>query len=268
MPSFFKQRIRDPLAHRLSYLDPGCIVSRFIQQGTGYQVHSGPFSGMKYLGASVGSQYFPKILGTYEKELHSTIEKLGSMHFDHVVNVGAGEGYYAVGLARRMPEAGVIAFESDAAGQQIMRRMAQINGVQTRVIVHGLCDIPAFSSCFRRSRNCLVFMDAEGAESLLLDPRVIPELSEVHILVELHDFIFRQIGDLITTRFQESHRITEIVSEPRTLADYPLPLPALKAALLKKYLLRAISEDRPGQMRWFCLEPRTKSFLAPDGSSC
>lgn len=264
MPSLFKQRIRDPLALRLSYLNPSCIVSRIIQRGTGYQVHSGPFSGMKYLGVSVGSQYFPKILGTYEKELHSTIETLCSKNFDHVVNVGAGEGYYAVGLARRMSETGVIAFESDAAGQEITRRMAQINGVQTRVIVHGLCDIPAFSSCFRRSRNCLVFMDAEGAESLLLDLHVVPELSEVHILVELHDFIFQQIGDLITERFQESHRITEILSEPRTLADFPLPFTPLKAALLKKHLLRAISEDRPGRMRWYYLEPRAKSMLPPE----
>jgi hypothetical protein len=256
MLTFFKQKILNPLWLRLSYLNPGCIVSRFIQRGTGYQVHSGPFSGMKYLGASVGSQYFPKILGTYEKELHLVIEQLCSKKFDHVVNVGAGEGYYAVGLALRMPETGVIAFESDAAGQEIAARMAQINGVRTRVIVHGLCDIPAFTSCFRRSRNCLVFMDAEGAEALLLDPTVIPELSEVHMLVELHDFIFPQIGDLMTTRFKESHRITEIVSEPRTLGDFPLPLSSLKTALLKKHLLRAISEDRPGRMRWFYLEPR------------
>jgi len=99
-------------------------------------------------------------------------------------------------------------------------------------------------------------MDAEGAESLLLDPFVISALSEVHILVELHDFIFRQIGDVITTRFQESHRITQILSEPRTVADFPVPVSSLRAALLKKYLLRSISEDRPGRMRWFYLEPR------------
>lgn len=259
MPSFFKHRIRDPLVRCFSYLQPSFFTHRLIQGATGFQVHSGPFSGMKYLSASVGSQYYPKILGTYEKELHPTIEDLCSRNFDHVVNVGAGEGFYAVGLALRMPGVGVIAFEADEAGQQFTRRMAQVNGVQTRVIVHGLCDIPAFASCFRRSRNCLVFMDAEGAEALLLDPQVIPELSEVHILVELHDFIFRQIGDLITSRFETSHRITEIISEPRAVADYPFPISSFRVALLKKYLLRAISEDRPGRMRWFLLEPHVAS---------
>ncbi len=256
MPSFFMQRVVNPLRTRLSYLHPSYFVFRRIQQATGYLVHSGPFSGMKYLGTSVGSQFYPKILGTYEKELHPAIEKLCSMKFDHVVNVGAGEGYYAVGLAMRMPGAGVIAFESDEAGQACTRRMAQVNGVQTRVIIHGLCDIPAFSNCFSRSTNCLVFMDVEGAESLLLDPHVVPELSEVHILVELHDFIYRQIGDLLGDRFGQSHRITEIVSKPRTVADYPFPISALFARLCRKYLLRSISENRPGRMRWFYLEPR------------
>lgn len=257
MLTFFKQRILNPLRTRFSSLHPSYFVYRRIQRETGYKVHSGPFSGMTYIGASVGSQYYPKILGTYEKELHAAIEKLCSLELDHVVNVGAGEGYYAVGLARCMPGAGVIAFESDEGGQQCSRRMAQLNGVQTRVIVHGLCDIPAFANCFSRSTNCLVFMDAEGAESLLLDPHVILELSRVHILVELHDFIFPQIGDLLTERFQKSHEITEIRSRARTVDDFPFPLSTLFAALWKKYLLRCISEDRPGRMRWFLMEPRS-----------
>jgi len=246
-----------PLRHRLSYLHPSYFVYRLIQQMTKLQVYSGPFSGMKYLGVSVGSQYYPKILGTYEKELHGVIERLSERNFDFVVNVGAGEGYYAVGLARRMPHAGVIAFESDEEGRHCIRRMAQVNGVQTRVITHGLCDIPAFSNCFSRSTNGLVVMDVEGAESLLLDPFVIPEISKVHILVELHDFIFRQIGDLLVERFTKTHEIEQIVSEPRTVEDYPFPVPRLHAVLLRKYLLRLISEERPGQMRWFLLTPRS-----------
>jgi len=251
-----KQRTAVSLSGRIARLHPSHYVHHLIDDRVNQRVFSGPFKGMLYAGGSVGSQYYPKILGTYEMELHPEIERLLERPYDNIVNVGAGEGYYAVGLAMRQPGAGVLAFEIEESGREIMKRMAQVNGVQARLIARGYCDVPAFAGCFSRSRNCLVVMDAEGAEGLLLDPHVIPELREVHILVELHDFIFRQVGELITERFSPSHRITEIWSEPRTLDDYPFPLPAVAQRLCRKYLVRGISEDRPERMRWFCLEPR------------
>lgn len=257
MTRFFKNRIRDPLVNRFARLHPSCHVARLINDHASHRVCSGPFKGMLHIGGSVGSQYYPKILGTYEKELHPVIERLSLKRFDNIVNVGAGEGYYAVGLAMQHPEAGVIAFEYEDSGRELMMRMAQVNGVLTRLIARGFCDIPAFSACFSRSRNCLVMMDVEGAESLLLDPHVIPELREVHILVELHDFIFRRMGDVISERFEKTHRIEEIWSEPRTLADYPFPISTMNERFFRKYLDRGISEDRPCRMRWFFLEPRS-----------
>jgi hypothetical protein len=43
--------------------------------------------------------------GCYEHELHGEIEQLVTRGFDAVLNIGCGEGYYAIGLARRMPTA-------------------------------------------------------------------------------------------------------------------------------------------------------------------
>ena len=66
---------------------------------------------MRYVEITVGSRYYPKILGTLEKELRSIIDILSQKEFDMIVNIGAGEGYYAVGLALRNPRVRIIAYE-------------------------------------------------------------------------------------------------------------------------------------------------------------
>ena len=46
---------------------------------------SGPFAGMKYVADSVGSQYEPKLLGTYESELTGIVNDLCKQRFQTLV---------------------------------------------------------------------------------------------------------------------------------------------------------------------------------------
>ena len=41
---------------------------------------------------SIGSKLYPKILGTYELELHSTVQEIVESKYKKVINVGASEG--------------------------------------------------------------------------------------------------------------------------------------------------------------------------------
>ena len=75
-------------------------VRKLIQKHSSGHVISGPFAGMQYVNTSVGSALEPKILGTYELELHDVFERLLDKDFAAIVNVGAGEGYLAVGQGR------------------------------------------------------------------------------------------------------------------------------------------------------------------------
>jgi len=68
---------------------------------------------MRSVTSSVCSTNIPKLLGCYEAELHPVFAKWQAVPFRQVVNVGAAEGYYAVGCARLWPEAQVIAFETN-----------------------------------------------------------------------------------------------------------------------------------------------------------
>jgi hypothetical protein len=79
----------------------------------GLEVTGGPFAGLRYVPRYVSwsVDLIPKLLGTYEQELHPVIERWLNAGFDTFVDVGSAEGYYAVGLARGVEGARVHAFD-------------------------------------------------------------------------------------------------------------------------------------------------------------
>lgn len=236
-------------------LKPHAILKPKIAKITSNQVVSGPFIGMKYINTSVGSAFIPKILGTYELELAHIIDDLCRKSFDTIIDIGAAEGYYAVGFAIRKPKAKVIAYEVEAKGRELMMRMAELNSVEKRLSIRGMCEASNLFEDLNQGRNCLVIMDIEGSESVFLDPFIFPQLGKSHILVELHDYVISDIGEIISRRFFASHKITEIWARPRTIEDFSLKLESLSWKIPKKYIVRSMSEYRPQGMRWFYLEP-------------
>ena len=57
--------------------------------------------------------------------------------YDALINIGAAEGCYAVGLARLMPGTEVVACDYDASAQAVCRELTEKNGVADRVVVSG-----------------------------------------------------------------------------------------------------------------------------------
>lgn len=210
---------------------------------------------MQYITRSVGSEYEPKLLGTYEMELSAIIEELGRQPFDTIIDVGAAEGYYAVGLALKVPRARVIAFEEKAAGRQLISELAAKNGAAGRIEILGACTETSLAEMMRAGDNTLIVMDVEGAEAKLLDPVSAPPLRHATILLELHQFAVPNLSDLIEGRFGKSHRIQEIRCVPRTLADFPLAIPHLMRLFWSDALLDAISEKRHPDSTWWLMTP-------------
>src|SRR5579863_8220696 len=63
---------------------------------SGTVIMAGPFKGMRYIDRSINSALFPKLLGTYESEIAPFLDKLKCIRPHTLINIGAGEGYYAV----------------------------------------------------------------------------------------------------------------------------------------------------------------------------
>jgi len=219
------------------------------------RVRSGPFLGMRYIDNSVGSAYIPKLLGIYERELHRVIESACNAGFSLIVDIGAAEGYYAVGMATRNPGARVEAFEMDPTGLKALKEMAALNGVGDRISIRGKCEVSTLQSTLEHEPGrYLIICDVEGYEETLLDPCLVTTLGAASILVELHDFLIPGITDLLKERFSSTHRIEHIWQEPRDSSDFPFR--SIGTALLPgAYLDWAVSEWRPERMAWLWMEP-------------
>jgi hypothetical protein len=212
---------------------------------------------MRYVQVSHGSAYIPKLLGTYERELAPYIDRAVERQPRLVVELGAAEGYYAVGMARRLPHAQVVAFEMATEGQNALREMAKLNGVESRLTVLGKCEPADLASALVDESDILVICDVEGYEEKLLDPAIVPALRRLPILVELHDFLIPKVAETLSQRFCATHEITRIGQQDRSKADFPWR--TLGTTLLpRSYLDWAVSEWRPVRMAWFWMEPKVR----------
>ena len=208
-------------------------------------VLNGPFAGLAYPSAvAVGSTLLPKIVGCYEAELHEVIEEIRTEHYASIVNIGCGEGYYAVGLARLFPEAAVYAFDTSETARNACQRMAQHNRVDDRVHVGGPCGPAELGSLPLGDRAVILFT-----------PLVVEGLRDHDVLIETHDFLDIEISERLQQRFEATHtlRTLESVDDIRKAQTYRYPqLDGLPTR--EKWL--AVREGRPAIMTWLWLRPR------------
>ncbi|MDQ1637039.1 MAG: hypothetical protein QOF62_378 [Pyrinomonadaceae bacterium] len=229
-------------------------LNELVRKRTKLRVRTGPFKGLKYIDHSLASVYVPKLLGIYERELHPVIETASLLHIDHVIDIGAAEGYYAVGMARRFKSAAITAFETDPSGQRAIKELARRNDVESRVNILGKCELQDLEQALAIGDKHLIVCDVEGYEETLLDIDRLPKLRDAFILVELHDFVNRGLSDVIRGRFSETHGIAEIWQETRSVRDFPFQ--SLHTRLLPNvYIENELNEYRPERMSWFWMQP-------------
>jgi hypothetical protein len=177
---------------------------------------------MAYPTAAVGHVAFlgGKLLGCYELETHDALETIIGLRPAQIVDVGAADGYYVVGLARRAPEAHVIGYELDRGERRMTAKLAGLNGVAERVSTRGFCDPAALAGALA-AENAVLLCDCEGYERELLDPQLVPQLRKATILAELHPMFRAGIEEVIRRRFQDTHDIELIRMRVRKRDAWP-----------------------------------------------
>jgi hypothetical protein len=239
----------------------GCSVGLFNKYFLLYDkmgrppgVMSGPLQGVAFLPLTRGSAPIPKVLGTYEKELHPIIERLGKEPCDVLIDVGSAEGYYAVGLSKKFGIHKVYCFDLDSLAKRLLLRIAGLNGVTDRMIMKSFCRPADLQEIMKEASHPLLVCDCEGGEVELLDPEAAPELEKARILVEVHDYNgAHAVGDGIKRKFSATHDIETIGVQPRTLADVPA---ACRNTLTDEEGLNAMNEYRGDVPGWFYLRPK------------
>lgn len=225
------------------------LIAQSLRELGGGKVLSGPFEGMAYLDVATEGALAPRLLGSYEDELHPYLRAMVADGIDCVIDVGCAEGYYAVGLARMAPQAEIFAYDIAPKAQEACKAMAALNGVADRVKVGGEfqpTDFEAFAG-----RKVLVIMDVEGAEAELLRPDLSPALASMRLIVETHDLYVKGALETVRSRFEATHDIVRVDPGPKTL---PLPDKLRNQSHLDQLL--AVWEFRAAPTPWLVMTPK------------
>jgi hypothetical protein len=237
------------------------LATTIVRKAAQEHVIAGPFKGMSLPLSGVSKRLLSSyILGSAELELRCIIERLIARRYSTIVNIGAADGYYAVGLARRLPEGHIVAFEAISELHSVIERAARANGVADRVCIRGHCDVEDLREELVKARApVLIFSDIEGFETRLLDLKLVPELRLVDLLIETHDALVPRCTETILTRFRETHRIERVIARPRTVADFPEHFLPLLPKLFPQLAVDLMDERRLGVQQWLFCEAATAS---------
>lgn len=247
---------RDCARRKLGHLntDSENTESELLKISPDLNVLHGPFKGMRYPGLkSVGSTLAPKIIGSYEKELHPILERICRTPYTEIIDVGCAEGFYAVGLAMRISSARVFAFDTDATALLLCEQMARLNRVFDRITFGSFCTSEALAR-LPLTDKALIISDCEGYEKQLFDESVVPILARHDLLIEIHDFIDLDISQALRSRFTNTHRIEVVQSIDDVYKMRDCPYEELVAYSLKQKR-QLLAENRPHIMEWFFLTP-------------
>ena len=212
----------EPLADMLTpWRGSAWITVRFALRN-GLTVSSGPFAGMRFPRTAL--LHFPdlgaKLAGTYEWELQNAIEEIAASRPPLIINVGAGDGWYAVGLALRCPDTRVIAFEADSWDARALADNARENEVTERIEIRGTGSAEDLAA-MDPPEGVVVISDCEGDEMDLLDPARVPWLARARLVIETHDCFRPGVTDELVRRLEPTHELKRIDAEKRYLADHP-----------------------------------------------
>ncbi|MGM0609190.1 MAG: methyltransferase [Candidatus Muiribacteriota bacterium] len=219
------------------------------------KVKNGPFKGMIYPESkSVGSSFFPKILGSYEAELHDIIKKILSNNYHSIVDIGCAEGYYAVGLAMQLKDTFIYAYDQDPDAISLCKKMYNLNNVDHKRVHFGsFCTPDTLKSL--NLQNSLIICDCEGYEKNIFTESLVQSLKKNDFLIETHDCIDINISTQIYNALKETHDIEIIESIDDILKAKYYNYNELENYTLeeKKILL---AEKRKSIMEWFYAVPK------------
>jgi len=194
------------------------------------------------------------LLGLYEQEVQKSLTDV-SRKYTTFINLGAGDGYYAVGVLVSGCFERSYCFEMSEKGRSVIRETAELNGVCDRLSIHGIADrrfVDAIGS--DHLSKSVLLIDIEGGEFDLLDEEMLGSLKESIIFVELHEFIFEDASAKLGTFLKAARQffaVSELTTSARDLSVFP---ELRQLADHDRWLI--CSENRPRLMTWVRLDPK------------
>jgi hypothetical protein len=236
-------------------------VSKEIFEYCNGVVKHGPFTGLKLTsntwwgGNDLGSMCF----GLYEKELLEFLNSKYLENRDIFIDIGAADGYYAIGLLMSKSVKSALCFELTPEGRDTINFNWNLNDKPGVIEIKG----DVFTD-FKNSvsyidfKKTTVLIDIEGSEFSFLNNEILKILQNAVVIIEIHNWIPNFI-DLYSEFLKNASEIFDIEiltrQERETLIFDEL------LSLTDDNRLLLTSESRPCVMRFLVLKPKSNMEL-------
>lgn len=154
------------------------------------RIKYGPFIGLKlnkdawWGRCDLGSQ----CLGLYERDVLDLIVDNGG--YDHFIDIGAADGYYAIGMLFSGLAKKAICFEISKQGQTAIQQNWITNDSIGELEVYGEANTSSIKKLPEDAlKKTLVLIDIEGFEFYLLQKEVISRFQSCEIIIEIHNWV-------------------------------------------------------------------------------
>jgi hypothetical protein len=232
------------------------LISKQLDERFGSQVKYGPFRGLKLSKATWWgtTDRAGMLLGLYEQEILSVLANIPLEYRRSFIELGAADGYYAVGVLVNGLFERSYCFEISERGQQAIAANAELNGVGPHVQIRGIAETD-FHAMLPPSAigNSTLLIDVEGAEFDILTPETFERFANSIIIIELHDHFFadaQQRLERLKRMCANAFRIDELTTTSRDLSVFP----ELKQFTdTDRWLI--CSEGRRAMPHWYVLTP-------------
>lgn len=233
-------------------------LSRELFGEFGGIVRYGPMQGLKlpdglYWSSGDGA---PMLLGIYEREVMEALQLISASRRT-LVNLGAADGYYGVGLVKNGMFEHSYCFELMPKGRAAIKELAASNGLEKRVHVFGAADKDLSRMLVAEGVNLgdvVILCDIEGAEFEAFTTDALMALNGAIIIIEVHDFLREDGREQLRTlkdRASVWFNLTEMRMGARDLSVFP---ECQRFSDSDRWLMA--SEGRGELMTWLRLDPK------------
>ena len=236
------------LGRRLTRITSGPLLFYMAHPwALGRGIVAGPFKGTRMTLRTTWNNPIYLFVGSYERELHWIWNELPPAKNKVVWVIGAAEGYYACGIAKKW-NTRVTAYEASHDSRSVLAENILLNGLEEKVEVLGRCENAEFAARIKCQAPDLLLCDIEGSEDDIFSDDLLSSLTQTTLVIEMHPpYGSRSMVESLAN----THDVRIVNPVARCVADYPyrdwIPNP-IKLAWL--------NERRPFPTPWLVALPR------------
>ena len=159
-----------------------------LSKAHNHKVAYGPFKGMS-LPKNLwwGDDRITQTLGIYEEHVLKQLIENRNQGATKLIDIGAADGYFAIGMTFSKIYQTCIAFEISEEGRKRISENAKSNRCEDCIEIHGEADLESLTEALSGPETSTVLIDIEGCEYDLLNDKMLKLLSDSFVICELHN---------------------------------------------------------------------------------